>query len=559
MAENRTFEAPGPGSWELETTHCSKPVSLYTQGFFASSLRRGFIEGTERYGLFLSYIKYVFVNGFTYMKPILALVPEDAPPGPPPEGFFEQPELLRRFENGPRAVAEKRWREDLKRWDEEVKPDSIRRNQALQDVQTGSLDSEALIEHLISCYENLVEMWYRHHIFSVPGIFVTGLYLGKTCTWAGIETAEALALLTGSTDVSRGLAEEELDNLAGLLKQQSIAPDQFSGQPAAQVLETLRTMPVPIGPVVEQYLAIVGFQLTSGYDITEQYALEVPELLMGNIWSRVTKPIQQEDQAETRRRLDAVRNKIAIEHQNEFDTLLEEARFINRLRDERGLYGEAKAFGVARRAILEAGKRLEQAGQLGNRTLFLHASHPEMLAMLRGEDGPSNTELTTRQAWHENQTINDVPPFLGSPPEPPPPPEALPEIARLAETAIGTALAQLFDNPDDERSPDVIEGIAVSTGVYEGTARLIKSPADFARLQQGDVLVTKNTSATFNVVLPMLGAIVTDRGGQLSHAAIVSREYGIPGIVSTRNASRLIPDGARVRVDGEKGQVEILD
>jgi pyruvate,water dikinase len=56
----------------------------------------------------------------------------------------------------------------------------------------------------------------------------------------------------------------------------------------------------------------------------------------------------------------------------------------------------------------------------------------------------------------------------------------------------------------------------------------------------------------------MLGAIVTDRGGQLSHAAIVAREYGIPALVSTRNATRLIPDGARVRVDSSSGTVEVL-
>ena len=79
-----------------------------------------------------------------------------------------------------------------------------------------------------------------------------------------------------------------------------------------------------------------------------------------------------------------------------------------------------------------------------------------------------------------------------------------------------------------------------------------------AGLEKGDVLVTRATSAYFNVVLPLLGAIVTDRGGQLSHAAIVAREYGIPGIVGTKEATTTIPDGARVRVDGEKGEVTIL-
>ena len=56
----------------------------------------------------------------------------------------------------------------------------------------------------------------------------------------------------------------------------------------------------------------------------------------------------------------------------------------------------------------------------------------------------------------------------------------------------------------------------------------------------------------------MLGAIVTDRGGQLSHAAIVAREYGIPCVVGTRNATQMIPDGKKVRIDGAAGTVEIL-
>ena len=60
------------------------------------------------------------------------------------------------------------------------------------------------------------------------------------------------------------------------------------------------------------------------------------------------------------------------------------------------------------------------------------------------------------------------------------------------------------------------------------------------------------------VVLPLLGAIVTDRGGQLSHAAIVAREYGIPAVVGTREATTMFPDGARVRVNGDKGEVQLL-
>jgi len=72
------------------------------------------------------------------------------------------------------------------------------------------------------------------------------------------------------------------------------------------------------------------------------------------------------------------------------------------------------------------------------------------------------------------------------------------------------------------------------------------------------VLVTASTTEAFNILLPLLGGIVTDNGGLLSHAAIVSREYGIPGVVGTREATERIADGVRVRVDGDTGEVTVL-
>jgi pyruvate,water dikinase len=94
--------------------------------------------------------------------------------------------------------------------------------------------------------------------------------------------------------------------------------------------------------------------------------------------------------------------------------------------------------------------------------------------------------------------------------------------------------------------------------VVTGTARRIGSPSELDRLQRGDVLVTTSTTESFNIVLPILSAIVTDAGGLLSHAAIVSREYGIPAVVGCRDATALIADGARVRVDGNVGEVTVL-
>jgi pyruvate,water dikinase len=79
-----------------------------------------------------------------------------------------------------------------------------------------------------------------------------------------------------------------------------------------------------------------------------------------------------------------------------------------------------------------------------------------------------------------------------------------------------------------------------------------------SRIRKGDILITRATTPSYNALLPLLSAIVTDRGGTLSHAALVAREYGIPAVVGTGNATELIRDGVRVRVDGASGTVQVL-
>jgi len=87
---------------------------------------------------------------------------------------------------------------------------------------------------------------------------------------------------------------------------------------------------------------------------------------------------------------------------------------------------------------------------------------------------------------------------------------------------------------------------------------MVGGDGDFGRILRGDVLVTVATSPAFNVVLPLVGAVVTDRGGLLSHAAIVAREYGIPAVVGCGDATAHLADGATVRVDGTSGEVTPL-
>ena len=105
----------------------------------------------------------------------------------------------------------------------------------------------------------------------------------------------------------------------------------------------------------------------------------------------------------------------------------------------------------------------------------------------------------------------------------------------------------------------MLRGIGASTGQVTATARVLGGPADFGRLQPGDVLVASITTPAWTSLFAMAAAVVTDIGGPLSHSSIVAREYGIPAVLGTNVATRRIPDGARVRVDGDTGTVTLLD
>jgi pyruvate,water dikinase len=121
------------------------------------------------------------------------------------------------------------------------------------------------------------------------------------------------------------------------------------------------------------------------------------------------------------------------------------------------------------------------------------------------------------------------------------------------------ALDHIFGSSQAQHEEKVLYGLAASKGIYEGPACRVSGPSEFGQISKGDVLVTESTTEAFNILLPLLGGIVTDNGGLLSHAAIVSREYGIPGVVGTREATERIANGVRVRVDGDAGEVTVLE
>jgi pyruvate,water dikinase len=115
------------------------------------------------------------------------------------------------------------------------------------------------------------------------------------------------------------------------------------------------------------------------------------------------------------------------------------------------------------------------------------------------------------------------------------------------------------DRTDTEANTvgQVLTGISGCAGTATGRARVILDPSDPGALEPGDILVAPVTDPSWTPLFVPAAAVVVDVGAQITHAVIVSRELGIPCVVSVTGATRSIPDGATVTVDGSAGTVTI--
>jgi pyruvate,water dikinase len=117
--------------------------------------------------------------------------------------------------------------------------------------------------------------------------------------------------------------------------------------------------------------------------------------------------------------------------------------------------------------------------------------------------------------------------------------------------------------PLEPREVDMADGILhgrpASSGVVEGIVRVAHTLAEAAQLQPGEILVTPITDIGWTPYFSMIGGLVTDLGSAVSHGAVIAREYGLPCVVNTRQGTRFLQTGDRVRLDGGSGRVALLD
>ena len=136
------------------------------------------------------------------------------------------------------------------------------------------------------------------------------------------------------------------------------------------------------------------------------------------------------------------------------------------------------------------------------------------------------------------------------------PPEVITEPFTIMLWGITSeSIARWLDGGSDKSK---LTGMAASPGIAEGPARVIRSADELDLIQEGEILVAPVTAPSWAPVFGKIRATVTDIGGMMSHAAIVCREYGLPAVTGTGNASSTIKNGQMLRVDGATGEVRII-
>jgi phosphohistidine swiveling domain-containing protein len=234
----------------------------------------------------------------------------------------------------------------------------------------------------------------------------------------------------------------------------------------------------------------------------------------------------------------------------QFEFLLKAAQTGNVLTEDHGWWIDFRALACVREVFVELGRRFTSAGVIEEPNDVFHLTLDEVrAAILNLDEADFRHVVQQRKDEMALYAAIQPPPAVGTPPPGPPPDSPL---TRMMGKFFGTP-------PEPSEDSSTIHGAAGSSGVVRGTARVVRTLSDAARLKTGEILVTQTTAPPWTPLFATAAAVVTDTGGILSHCAVVAREYGIPAVVGTGVGTSMIGDGQLIEVDGDRGVVRIID
>jgi phosphohistidine swiveling domain-containing protein len=441
-------------------------------------------------------------------------------------------------------------------WEDEVLPEIKAIDTRLRTVPVETLGAPELAAAWDEAWELAARLWQIHfNLILGPYTILEELADFYEALVSGAAPGESLRLIQGAehelfaTEVGmERLAESAVANPPV----HDLLVEATGGEEAAhRAVRIEEIAELDGGPAfldeLDDFLDEHGHMGQAFDDLAMASWAEDPAIVLGELGRRLAHPPEP---AETRRlRLaadadalaDAVRARLADrpDELERFESLLALSRAIGPLTEVHNYWIDRLAQARIRAFSMRVGARLAAQGcfEVASEVLYLHRDEVRELI-----ERPVDVRalVAERQAEHERQKTTPPPRQVGAP-------------------ATKTNEPDRFDGQrftsDDA---DLLLGTGASPGIVRGPARITLGPDDFGRIRSGDVIVCPSSNPSWVPVFTLAAGLVTNTGGILSHAAVVAREFGLPAVVGTGDATVRIVDGRMVEIDGTTGSVRLL-
>ncbi|MDQ7097014.1 PEP-utilizing enzyme [Desulfosporosinus sp. PR] len=554
------------GFWMRDNIHWPRPVHPLFVSYGLRPVEVGSAHAYEEWSMPSLKYAYLVLHGYVFQR----IEPLGGDPPPIMERFpflFHlwriNPKLRRRILGFDQFIKEKGFENHVQTWRDVWEPEARRRLEPIRDFDRTNASLEELANHLEQCYDFLCWAWNPHIKIVALGMYMRGRWVEVCERLFNLTEFEAYELVQTNDPA----VLNTINHLSKLAQRAAADPmvsnilfSSFCEKALQQLSHTW------FKEELDRFLETEGDRPADSFEFTPTWK-EMPEIVVG-----IIKGLMNSDESMTEdsafqtyrmQRIKELRNTLTGKEREEFSTWLKLAEQAQPLSEIHDYVLLTVPLSHTRYAAMEAGRRFVQDNILEHPEDILFLYREELLSALRKNYNLAGLkELVAERKADHGKNFTLVPPLtIGKMPIDPPwhvfPPVAAEGMkifvkqVSLLEAGQGVSL---------ELSPEgELFGIPGSPGVAEGPVRIIHTAEEFPLVQEGEVLVCPFTTPTWTVLFPRVAALITDSGGALSHAAIVSREYRLPSVVGTIMGTKILHNGQRVRVDGAAGKLQVLD
>ena len=300
---------------------------------------------------------------------------------------------------------------------------------------------------------------------------------------------------------------------------------------------------------VQQVLDVYGWRIANSHEFSDETWVENPIYIFEVISEYLKKDFNFDEEfakvvAEREQKVTALLAKYEDSSEKvAFMQLHEWALAYWGVDEDHHFYIDAMLPAKARLLLLEVGQLLVDAKAIESADDVFYFYLDELVELVQNPTNAVATVVAHKEMLAQDAK-KDIPDNYGTPPQE----EAAPVIERI----FGTKAAEVNEEAQ------TFKGYAASKGTHTGIVRIVRNQDDFSKVTKGDVLVCKTTLPPWTVLFSIVGAVITDAGGILSHAGTVAREYKLPAVLGTKVSTQLLKDGDVVTVDGTNGVVTIV-